>query len=73
LIVEKNSLPGTLTATAFTNDGIIMALRHRHYPVYGVQFHPESILTSVGPRILKNWLDEVRAIENSRTIWDLQE
>jgi len=68
LIVEKNSLPASLKATAFTEDGIIMALKHQTFPLYGVQFHPESILTTEGPRILKNWLEEVRAPENPKII-----
>lgn len=57
LIVEKETLPDCLMVTAFTEGGEIMGLRHREYPVYGVQFHPESILTGFGPRILKNFLD----------------
>ncbi|MFO7322680.1 MAG: aminodeoxychorismate/anthranilate synthase component II [Chloroflexota bacterium] len=60
LIVEEASLPPSLIVTAFTDQGEIMGLRHREYPVFGVQFHPESILTTYGPRILKNFL-EVRA------------
>jgi len=68
LIVEKNSLPASLKATAFTEDGIIMALKHQTFPLFGVQFHPESILTTEGPRILKNWLEEVRTPENSKII-----
>ena len=57
LIVEEDSLPDVLTVTAFTDQGEIMGLRHKNYPVYGVQFHPESILTTYGPRILKNFLE----------------
>ena len=57
LIVEEASLPESLVVTAFTDQGEIMGLRHREYPVYGVQFHPESILTSYGPRLLRNFLD----------------
>ncbi|GAB4574559.1 MAG: aminodeoxychorismate/anthranilate synthase component II [Anaerolineae bacterium] len=56
LIVEE-PLPDTLEVTAFTEDGVVMALRHRQYPIVGVQFHPESILTAFGPRILQNFLD----------------
>jgi anthranilate synthase/aminodeoxychorismate synthase-like glutamine amidotransferase len=57
LIVEKASLPDCLEISAWTDDGIIMALRHRSFPIEGVQFHPESILTKVGLRILANFLE----------------
>ena len=56
LIVERESLPDSLKITAWTKEGEIMALQHKEYPVYGVQFHPESILTSEGKRILGNFL-----------------
>ncbi|MBN2472596.1 MAG: gamma-glutamyl-gamma-aminobutyrate hydrolase family protein, partial [Anaerolineae bacterium] len=56
LIVEE-PLPDSLEITAFTEEGEIMALRHREYPVVGVQFHPESILTRFGPRLLQNFLE----------------
>ncbi|MGD8586152.1 MAG: aminodeoxychorismate/anthranilate synthase component II [Chloroflexota bacterium] len=56
LIVEE-PLPECLEVTAFTRDGEIMALRHRDYPVIGLQFHPESILTEHGKRLLQNFLD----------------
>jgi len=60
LIVQLASLPETLVPTAFTEDGIIMGLRHATLPIYGVQFHPESIATSHGHEILKNFLDLAR-------------
>jgi anthranilate synthase/aminodeoxychorismate synthase-like glutamine amidotransferase len=56
LIVEEQSLPAELQVTARTDDETIMALAHRHWPVFGVQFHPESILTSSGYAILANFL-----------------
>lgn len=56
LIVEE-PLPDSLLVTAFTRDGEVMALQHREYPVVGVQFHPESILTEHGKRILQNFLN----------------
>ncbi|MEU9096550.1 aminodeoxychorismate/anthranilate synthase component II [Streptomyces sp. NPDC048361] len=56
LAAEPGTLPGELEVTARTEDGIIMGLRHRELPVEGVQFHPESVLTEHGHRMLANWL-----------------
>ncbi len=60
LIVEKATLPDVLIPTAFTDDDIIMGLRHRALPIYGVQFHPESIATHHGHDILANFLALIR-------------
>jgi anthranilate synthase/aminodeoxychorismate synthase-like glutamine amidotransferase len=57
LIVEEGTLPDSLTVTAFTEQGEIMAVRHKSHPVVGVQFHPESILTKFGKRMLQNFLE----------------
>lgn len=57
LIIEKNTLPKNLIITAKTKDGLIMGVRDRIYPLFGVQFHPESILTQEGKKILKNFLE----------------
>ncbi len=56
LAAIEETMPDTLAVTARTDDGEIMAVRHRDYEIYGVQFHPESILTPDGPRMLQNWL-----------------
>jgi anthranilate synthase/aminodeoxychorismate synthase-like glutamine amidotransferase len=56
LIVERESLPAELEITAETSEGIIMGLRHRRFDIEGVQFHPESILTTTGKQMLTNFL-----------------
>ena len=57
LIVRRDSVPEVLEITAETAEKEIMGLRHRQYPIHGVQFHPESILTPEGKRLLKNFLE----------------
>ncbi|MDQ1741088.1 MAG: para-aminobenzoate synthetase component [Pseudonocardiales bacterium] len=56
LTVREDTLPGELEVTARTASGVVMAVRHRDLPIEGVQFHPESVLTQGGHRILANWL-----------------
>jgi anthranilate synthase/aminodeoxychorismate synthase-like glutamine amidotransferase len=56
LIVERDTLPDALVPTAWTDDGLIMAMRHRSLPIWGVQFHPESIASEHGHTILANFL-----------------
>ncbi|MGW6295856.1 aminodeoxychorismate/anthranilate synthase component II [Streptomyces sp. NPDC055058] len=58
LAAEPTTVPAELEVTARTSDGIVMGLRHRELPVEGVQFHPESVLTEHGHRMLANWLTE---------------
>lgn len=55
LVVETDNLPSELEITAQTEDGVIMGLRHRSYPVYGIQFHPEAVLTEHGHELLQNF------------------
>ncbi len=59
LAADPDTIPETLQITAETADGEIMAVRHKKYPIYGVQFHPESILTPDGKTMLKNFIKEI--------------
>jgi len=59
LVVQREGLPDCLEITAWMDDDTIMGLRHRQYPVEGIQFHPESFMTEVGKDILRNFLTEV--------------
>jgi anthranilate synthase/aminodeoxychorismate synthase-like glutamine amidotransferase len=56
LIVKRSSVPPDLVVTAWTHDGVVMGLRHVKHPTYGVQFHPESVLTTEGKKILGNFI-----------------
>lgn len=58
LLVDKSSLTAELEITAETEEGLIMGMHHKNYPLEGIQFHPESILTRVGVKIIRNWLAE---------------
>lgn len=57
LVVEKENMPDCLLVDAVSKDGAVMAVSHKEYPVYGVQFHPEAVLTEYGHEILKNFID----------------
>ena len=61
LVVDRENLPAALELTAWTDDGTVMGLRHRQYPLAGVQFHPEAILTEHGHALLANFLQDARA------------
>jgi anthranilate/para-aminobenzoate synthase component II len=60
LVVEPASLPSEFIRTAWTEDDVIMGIQHRELPMYGVQFHPESIMTPCGKTILGNFLESLR-------------
>lgn len=64
LIVDRASVPGSLEITAESEIGEIMGIRHRDYPVEGVQFHPESVLTDVGKDLLRNFLEVAAEARN---------
>lgn len=57
LILDPDQISDELEVSARSDDDVIMGLRHREYPIEGIQFHPESILTTEGPKIVKNWLE----------------
>ncbi len=61
LAVEEDSLPASLEPLAWSEDGTLMAMRHLELPYWGVQFHPESVLTDTGPQLLQNFLDYCEA------------
>lgn len=58
LVLNPDKIPDVLQITARSDDDVIMGLRHRDYPIEGIQFHPESILTTEGPKIIENWLKQ---------------
>ena len=62
LAVEKETLPGCLQITAESEDGEIMGIRHNSHPTEGIQFHPESIMTPVGKRLLRNFLNSTQPV-----------
>ncbi len=62
LVLEEESLPSFLQVTAKTSDGVIMGVRHLEYPLEGIQFHPESILTEEGKKLLSNFLKGAKSL-----------
>ena len=66
LIVEEETLPDELYVTARTSEGEVMGIRHRNYPLEGIQFHPESVLTPEGMKLLENFVDSVKQSRPAR-------
>ena len=66
LVIDSNTLPKELIKDAETEDGIVMGVRHRDYPCYGVQFHPESILTEEGERLVGNFFFKIKHSDTFR-------
>jgi len=60
LVIDPSTVPESLQVSAHTVDGVIMGVRHRVYPVEGIQFHPESVLTLEGPALVANWLSSIQ-------------
>jgi anthranilate synthase component 2 len=73
LIVERAGLPACLEVSAWTEEGLVMGLRHHEAAVEGVQFHPESILTAEGKRLLRNFLEAAGIAEEPRSVRDSNE
>jgi anthranilate synthase/aminodeoxychorismate synthase-like glutamine amidotransferase len=69
LVVDRSSVPACLEVSAWTDDGVVMGLRHREHPLEGVQFHPESILTTSGKDLLRNFL---QMVDGSRRVAESQ-
>ena len=66
LVVDRATVPDCLEVSAWTDDGIVMGLRHRDHPLEGVQFHPESILTKSGKDLLRNFMQQCNINDNHR-------
>lgn len=67
LSVQESTLPEELEVTARNDDGELMAMRHREYPIYGLQFHPESVMTPDGPVMIRNFLEAAGTAVNGST------
>lgn len=57
LVLEESTIPDEFEITSRTDDGVVMGIRHKSYPIEGIQFHPESILTVEGPQLIQNWME----------------
>ena len=70
LAVYREDLPEELIVTAWTENGLVMGVRHRDYPIEGIQFHPESIMTKVGKYLLQNFLDMPALVDDPKIVDD---
>lgn len=66
LIIKRETLPNELEITAITEDGVIMGIKHKEFPIYGVQYHPEAVLTEEGHAVLKNFIDICKEYKERR-------
>ena len=66
LVISKENIPDELIVTAESEDGCVMGIQHKTYPIYGVQFHPEAHLTEQGHELLKNFIEECRRFEDEK-------
>ena len=66
LIIKRETLPNELEITATTEDGVIMGIKHKEFPIYGVQYHPEAVLTEEGHAVLKNFIDICKEYKERR-------
>ena len=57
LAIDRSTLPDVLEISAYTSEDVIMGVRHKIYPIEGIQFHPESVLTKMGESLIKNWIE----------------
>ena len=65
LVLQPESIPDVLEVTCQTPDGVVMGVRHREFPIEGIQFHPESILTTEGPKLIENWIKQKSIVSDS--------
>lgn len=72
LTVQPETLPAELIPTAYTDSGMLMAMRHESLPIHGVQFHPESVLTQYGHRMLANWLRQAGGHYSEELLGELE-
>jgi anthranilate synthase component 2 len=68
LAIARDTMPPVLDVTAWSPDGLVMGVKHVEHPVEGIQFHPESILTETGPRMLQTWLERLPQAKNGGVV-----